>query len=523
MYEEAIQLSHEFIKQRDEICGRGSSAETEVVELHQKVEAESVTVTSSTAFFSDAEQRVSALRARAGVFSELLDLSGKYMDGMSGTSNAGTPAWSELQKLRRKMGTIQAGSDDEDEDEDEKPAVKQPKKSAKERAKDKLLAERKAKEEAEATVAAAKAAEEVVIEVDVARPVVEGRLREGKGTRESVNMAFEALMEVRTDEADPSWQKLAENKRQQWTLWKAKGSMNKWKASVLMMGITPESVAAVLQSVELRSAWDPFIDSYKLLQKVNEAPHQAYLQVHAKGVMQLQARDLVEYRTVRAMTDGSYQIVYQGCTHGRAPASQRVTRADCVLSGFVIEPYTSEDGELHGCLLFGYSHLEYKGSPALALLREWVKKGPHKWVEAVVAESARWQAKGGGGQQEPDSPLAIGGSGGSAGKGSFFGSSKRSPASPPASPPPAAPKRAPGAFFGKKTRSSPSPPPTPVQALEALEARASTPVRALEATDNSTSSLESQQQPGPLTKLGGYFGRRAKSPPSQRHETSIDL
>ena len=147
----------------------------------------------------------------------------------------------------------------------------------------------------------------------------------------------------------------------------------------------------------------------------NELLLQAYLQVHAKGVMQLQARDLVEYRTVRAMTDGSYQIVYQvlalstqhsalstaalhshhcftlaallhcthstadstglcfaaagnecggwqGCTHGRAPASQRVTRADCVLSGFVIEPYTSEDGELHGCLLFGYSHLEYKAS-----------------------------------------------------------------------------------------------------------------------------------------------------------------
>ena len=44
-----------------------------------------------------------------------------------------------------------------------------------------MLAERKAKEEAEAAAAAAKAAEEVVIEVDVARPVVEGRLREGKG------------------------------------------------------------------------------------------------------------------------------------------------------------------------------------------------------------------------------------------------------------------------------------------------------------------------------------------------------
>ena len=56
--------------------------------------------------------------------------------------------------------------------------------------------------------------------------------------------------------------------------------MNRWKASVLMMGITPESVAAVLQSVELRSAWDPFIHSYKLLQKVNEAPHQVSTSRH---------------------------------------------------------------------------------------------------------------------------------------------------------------------------------------------------------------------------------------------------
>jgi len=212
--------------------------------------------------------------------------------------------------------------------------------------------------------------------------------------RESVEQAFEALLREKEAADSTHWQKLAENKRQKWQLWKAKGSMSKWKAAAALEGVSTEAIAGVIQSVELRSSWDTSLHSYKVLQKVNDSPPQAYLHMVAKGVMQMQDREMVQFRTVRTMTDGSVRIVYQGCTHGRAPESDRIKRAECILSGFVLEPWKNEDGEDKGCKLFGYSHIEYRGSPALALLREWVKKGPQKWFSNLLDECKRWQAKG---------------------------------------------------------------------------------------------------------------------------------
>lgn len=60
-----------------------------------------------------------------------------------------------------------------------------------------------------------------------------------------------------------------------------------------MIGASVESIVAVLQSVDLRSAWDPMLHSYKLLQTVNESPHQAYIHIHAKGQMQMVPHDMV--------------------------------------------------------------------------------------------------------------------------------------------------------------------------------------------------------------------------------------
>lgn len=93
------------------------------------------------------------------------------------------------------------------------------------------------------------------------------------------------------------------------------------------------------------------------------------------------------------MSDGSFRFVYQGCTHGRAPPSEQLHRAETILSGFIVSPYESDDGEQKGLKLFGYSHINYKSSPALALLREFVKKAPLKWFTALINEAQRWQLK----------------------------------------------------------------------------------------------------------------------------------
>lgn len=360
-------LSDQMVSERDHLDARSSALHSQANSLAAQVQSDALSVHKSTAFFADADDRLRRLRARASVFSELLDASSEYVDGLSNPGGQSVP-WHHIAKLRTQMHVVE----EEAPNEDESLSPTSPANALE------LYQEDEA---------------QVVIQVAAARPVARGKCREGKGTRETVERAFERLLQEANGDSSENWQNLAQNKRQRWQLYKAKGSMGIWKAEALFLDLSIEAVAGVLQSIELRSAWDPSLHNYKLLQKVNDSPHQAYIHILAKGQMQMQDREMVEFRTLRRMDDGSHHIVFQGCSHGRAPESDRAVRAECILTGFVIEPWRSEDGEQQGCRLFMYSHVDYKGAPALALLREWLKKGPQNWFNAFVQECHRWQAK----------------------------------------------------------------------------------------------------------------------------------
>eukprot|EP00656_Telonema_subtile_P007313 TRINITY_DN1342_c0_g1_i5.p1 TRINITY_DN1342_c0_g1~~TRINITY_DN1342_c0_g1_i5.p1 ORF type:complete len:607 (+),score=151.06 TRINITY_DN1342_c0_g1_i5:279-2099(+) len=351
VFEEYVAVSNQLLCKREALEAATTLMETETMEMAEVVQSKTAAIDKATDFFHEAHQRINSLKSRCSVFTDLVEAATTYVDTMAGQKqNEQGVRWHDVNKLRKQLHVVRdAQASEEEEQEEERVHVVHAAHESAVCLVDNPLA----------AIAEDCDTVDVIVEPDddCVKIAVDGKVRQGKGTKESVDEAVEFLIKMKNDV--DSWQKVSENKRQNWQLFKAKGG-NKWKAEATCQGVQPESVLGVLQAVELRSAWDPTMCNYKLLQTVNEKPHQAYLHVHAKGQMQMQDHDMVEFRTILPMTDGSYWLVYQGSTHGRAPVSQQVHRAECTLSGYLIEPWKSEDGQKTGCKLFAYSNIAYK-------------------------------------------------------------------------------------------------------------------------------------------------------------------
>lgn len=389
VFEEFVAVSNQLLCKKEALEETTKVMEAETAQMATLVKSKTESIDKATEFFHEANTRLNRLKSRCSVFTDLVEAATTYVDTMAGQSQSGKGVrWNQVNKLRKQMHVVRdaKGSDEEEEEDEELLPGKAPAKARSQESSMALVENPLVAEE----LGALEEALEALEGEDSVKVAVEGKIREGKGTKETVEEAVEFLLKMQSDVE--SWQKVSENKRQNWQLFKSKGG-NKWKAEAVCPGVQPESVMAVLQAVELRSAWDPAMVNYKLLQTVNDKPHQAYLHVHAKGQMQMPDHDMVQFRTILPMSDGSFRFIYQGSTHGRAPVSQQVHRGECVLSGYLIEPWESEDGLKTGSKLFAYSHITYKSNPALALLREWVKKTPLRWFTALLNECQRWESK----------------------------------------------------------------------------------------------------------------------------------
>jgi len=412
MFEDFVNESMMLLSERDELSAQARRWSTRIDDIKKESEVKTQLANRAIGSIEGARGQILALKARFDNYTEMLDASYSYMEntstyqaelekrkGLSIMEKAKLgaakkpvgPTWDDIKVLRGKMQVVirEEGVPVEGE-EDWTPEPSDD-------GKDGLPAEF-ADVEAVMELVNEEAAE---AEAHILKPTHVRPHREGKRCTETVEQAFATLLTENEGGGDQEllWQKIAERSGQ-FIVHRKK--LPAGTTEVVLRGrlwlsnISADTIRQVLCNSDLRAGWDPVIKEFKSLQSASEMPAQDYLYIVAKAPMQLQDRDLVQFRTVFEMSDGSIRIVYQGSVHGKAPEQEKVVRGETKLSGILITP-TYEDEEktvpTGNCEVFWFSHVDPKGSVPVALFNAYMGRAPAKWYEAFSNECQRWNDK----------------------------------------------------------------------------------------------------------------------------------